>query len=109
MSDEVFSTFTDNPIGVFIGIMMFFVLLYALSSLSGFSPITNSTIANQLGCASCGPGGTAGGAFTFIKPFGVLLWVALPAIIAIGYLQLDKNKRPVIEPEGGEEEEDVEE
>ena len=97
-----------NPLGWFIALVMFAMFLWLLSSESALSPINNSTIANQLGCASCGPGGTPGGAYEILKPFGILFYAALPVMIGLGYLQHDKQHRPRIEPEdfeieGGEE------
>ena len=76
-----------GPIGWLIAFVMFMVFLYWLSSLSGVSPITNSTISNSLGCNTCGPGGTAGGAYTFIKPFGIVFYASLPLLIAYSFVK----------------------
>src|SRR5207245_9172893 len=86
-----------NPLGWFIALVMFAMFLWLLSSESALSPINNSTIANQLGCASCGPGGTAGGSYEILKPFGILFYAALPVMIGMGYLLHDKQHSPKIE------------
>ena len=97
-----------NVVGKVIAVFMFLALLYFLSSLSGFSPITNSTIANQLGCNTCVNGGP-GGAYIWIKPFGVILWVALPALVVYGYIEHQRRAGRGLVPEELETEEEEEE